>query len=77
MFSYYGIAVSLPLTLLNYLLLGFAIPVDHFYNRGFELFLACTVVFVGLGNFGHSVLEYRLNRKGIVRSITAVPAIEY
>ncbi|OCH85861.1 hypothetical protein OBBRIDRAFT_739082 [Obba rivulosa] len=65
MFSYYGIAASAFLSTLNYFLLGWAIPIDGFYEHSFEIWLACTVVFPGLGNLGYTLLEYRLGQRGL------------
>ncbi|KIJ39927.1 hypothetical protein M422DRAFT_174596 [Sphaerobolus stellatus SS14] len=68
MFSYYGIAAAFTLTLLNYLLLGFAVPVDGYYMRSWEMWLAITVVFVGAGNLGIIMLDYRVYNKGLLPS---------
>lgn len=65
MFSYYGIAASSLLALLNYLLLGLALDVDGYYMHSFEIFLACTVVFPGAGNMAYTLLEYRLGQRDI------------
>ncbi|KAL0947953.1 hypothetical protein HGRIS_010582 [Hohenbuehelia grisea] len=77
MFSYYGIAASAVLSLLNYLLLGFAFEVDGFYMHSFEIWLACTVVFPGAGNLGYTLLEYRLGHRSIfasmVENLTWIP----
>ncbi|KAF9021241.1 hypothetical protein BDZ89DRAFT_1103126 [Hymenopellis radicata] len=69
MFSYYGIAGAALLSLLNYLLLGWALEVDGFYMHSFEIWLACTVVFPGAGNLGYTLLEYRLGRRSILSSL--------
>ncbi|KAJ7689711.1 glycosyl transferase family group 2-domain-containing protein [Mycena rosella] len=68
MFSYYGIAASAALSILNYLLLGFAVDVDGFYMHSFEIWLACMVVFPGAGNMGFTLLEYRLGLRSIFSS---------
>ncbi|KAG0701466.1 glycosyl transferase family group 2-domain-containing protein [Suillus ampliporus] len=68
MFSYYGIAAAAILSLLNYLLLGFQIQVDGFFLHSFEVWLACTVVFPGVGNLGYTLLEYRLGQRNILAS---------
>jgi len=34
--------------------------------HSFEIWLATTVVFFGLGNLGYTLLQYRLGEKGIV-----------
>ena len=56
----------MTLSLLNYVLLGFTLPVDGFYLHSFEIWLACTVVFPGAGNVGFTILEYRLGQKNLV-----------
>ncbi|KAF8664111.1 hypothetical protein AX16_000801 [Volvariella volvacea WC 439] len=77
MFSYYGIAASMTISLINYLLLGFQLPVDGMYLRSFEIWLATTVVFFGSGNLGYTLLEYRLGHKqllgGFVENIMWIP----
>ncbi|KAJ7740916.1 glycosyl transferase family group 2-domain-containing protein [Mycena maculata] len=67
MFSYYGIAASVTIGLMNYILLGFEFPVDGFYIPSFEIWLACTVVFFGSGTIGYTLLEYRLGHKELLR----------
>jgi len=68
MFSYYGLSASITIGILNYVLLGFEFPVDGFYIHSFEIWLATTVVFVGSGNLGFTLLEYRLGQKNLLRS---------
>ena len=68
MFSYYGIAASITIGIINYVLLGFAFPVDGFYMHSFEIWLATTVVFFGSGNVGYTLLEYRLGKRQLVSS---------
>ncbi|KAJ6551523.1 glycosyl transferase family group 2-domain-containing protein [Mycena capillaripes] len=67
MFSYYGIAASITIGVLNYVLLGFEFPVDGFYIPSFEIWLACTTVFFGTGTIGYTLLEYRLGHKELLR----------
>ena len=62
-----GIAAAITISLINYVILGFQFPVDGFYMRSFEVWLATTVVFYGSGNVGFTLLEYRLGEKSIVR----------
>lgn len=57
------------LSVLNYVLLGFAVDVDGFYMHSFEIWLACTVVFPGAGNLGFTMLEYRLGHRSIWASL--------
>ncbi|KAH9479119.1 hypothetical protein JR316_0007698 [Psilocybe cubensis] len=59
----YGIAASITISLINYVLLGFQFPVDGFFMHSFEIFLATTVVFWGSGTVGYTLLEYRLGHK--------------
>ncbi|KAJ2990040.1 hypothetical protein NUW54_g8595 [Trametes sanguinea] len=77
MFSYYGLAASALLSILNYFLLGWNIKVDGFYEHSFEIWLACTVVFPGAGNLGFTLLEYRLGQRNIfdsmVDNVTWIP----
>ncbi|TFK97186.1 glycosyl transferase family group 2-domain-containing protein [Pterulicium gracile] len=77
MFSYYGIAASAMLSLLNYLILGFELDIDGCYIHSFEIFLACTVVFPGAGNVAFTLLEYRLGQRGLmdaaIENLTWVP----
>ncbi|KAH9950816.1 glycosyl transferase family group 2-domain-containing protein [Amylocystis lapponica] len=64
MFSYYGIAGSITIGIINYVMLGFEFPVDGFYMHSFEIWLATTVVFFGSGNIGFTLLQYRLGEEG-------------
>lgn len=61
-----GIAASVTIGVVNYVLLGFEFPVDGFYIPSFEIWLACTVVFFGSGTIGYTLLEYRLGHKELV-----------
>ncbi|TCD67730.1 hypothetical protein EIP91_012031 [Steccherinum ochraceum] len=69
MFSYYGLAAAAVLSIMNYLLLGWAFEVDGFYEKSFEIWLACTVVFPGAGNLGFTLLEYRLGHRNLLESL--------
>ncbi|KAJ3494363.1 hypothetical protein NMY22_g20082 [Coprinellus aureogranulatus] len=66
MFSYYGIAGSITIGIINYVLLGFQFEVDGYFMHAFEIWLATTVVFWGSGTIGYTLLEYRLGRKSLV-----------
>ena len=63
-----GIAASITITTINYVLLGFEFPVDGFYMHSFEIWLATTVVFFGSGNVGFTLLQYRLGAEPLVKS---------
>ncbi|KAJ6577934.1 glycosyl transferase family group 2-domain-containing protein [Mycena capillaripes] len=77
MFSYYGIAAATVGSIMNFLLLGLAPQLDKFYLHSFEILLACTVVFPGLGNLGFTLLEYRLGHRnfagGMIENLRWVP----
>ncbi|KAJ3488592.1 hypothetical protein NLI96_g2716 [Meripilus lineatus] len=66
MFSYYGLAAGLTLSLSNYLLLGWGYQVDGFYLKSFEIWLACAIVFPVAGNVGFILLEYRLGHRSML-----------
>ncbi|KAH9923868.1 glycosyl transferase family group 2-domain-containing protein [Fomitopsis serialis] len=68
MFSYYGIACSITIGVINYILLGFELPVDGYYMHSFEIWLATTVVFIGSGNVGYTLLQYRLGEEPLIKS---------
>jgi hypothetical protein len=67
-----GIAASITISLINYVLLGFQFPVDGFFMHSFEIFLATTVVFWGSGTIGYTLLEYRLGHKKLVRVVLVI-----
>jgi cellulose synthase/poly-beta-1,6-N-acetylglucosamine synthase-like glycosyltransferase len=69
MFSYYGVAASALLTLLNYFILGFNLEIDGYYLHSFEIWLACTAVFPAAGNIGFTILEYRLGHRSLISSL--------
>ena len=57
--------------------LGFQFTVDGFYIASFEIWLATTVVFIGSGNVGYTLLQYRLGNNelltGFLENIKWVP----
>lgn len=69
MFSYYGIAAACFGSIMNYLLLGLSFQIDQFYLHSFEILLACTVVFPGIGNVGYTLLEYRLGHRNMAGAL--------
>lgn len=64
-----GIAGSLTIALINYVLLGWEFPVDGYYLHSFEIWLATTVVFFGAGNLGFGLLEYRLGKRALIKGL--------
>jgi len=77
MFSYYALAASTVLSLVNYIILGLSFSVDHFFLHSFEVWLACVFVFPCAGNIGYTLLEYRLGQRSLIDSfienITWIP----
>lgn len=69
MFSYYGLAAAAVLSVLNYFLLGLSYEVDGFYLKSFEIWLACTVVFPGVGNLAFTLLEYRIGHRDLLSAL--------
>lgn len=67
-----GIASALSMGVLNYILLGMQFHIDNFYMRGFELWLACFVLFLGAGNISFTIMEYRLGNRSIVSRVVVV-----
>ena len=64
-----GIAAATFGSIMNYLLLGLGPDLDRFYLHSFEILLACTVVFPGIGNLGYTLLEYRLGQRNFFASM--------
>jgi hypothetical protein len=64
MFSYYGIAASAILSVINYL--SFALNINGFSSHSFEIWLMCTVAFPVAASLGYTLLEYRLGHRSIV-----------
>ncbi|KAG7092057.1 hypothetical protein E1B28_008438 [Marasmius oreades] len=69
MFSYYGLACSILISLLNYVLLAFQFPIDGFYLHSWEIWLAVTVVFTGSGNVAYTLVQYRLGEKSLIKAL--------
>ncbi|KAF9255428.1 hypothetical protein L218DRAFT_884155 [Marasmius fiardii PR-910] len=69
MFSYYGLACSILITTLNYVLLAFQFPIDGFYMHSWEIWLAVTVVFTGSGNVAYTLVQYRLGEKSLIKAL--------
>lgn len=67
-----GIAASMTISLINYVLLGFQFTVDGFFMHSFEVFLATSVVFWGSGTVGYTLLQYRLGHKNLVSRACSV-----
>ncbi|KAF5369511.1 hypothetical protein D9758_002777 [Tetrapyrgos nigripes] len=63
-----GLAASLTIAVINYVVLGFQLPIDGFYIHNFEVWLATLVVFYGAGNAGYALMEYRLGCKSLATS---------
>lgn len=61
-FSYYAIGCSWFLTILNYFLKGWAVPVDGYYLGSWQITFACICLFIGLCNVSFITLRYRLKQ---------------
>ncbi|KAK6498471.1 hypothetical protein TWF481_011062 [Arthrobotrys musiformis] len=70
LFSYHAMASSLPLTLLNYILVGwFKGDFDQFFIQSWQTFMATVFVFNVVGNFALAVLRYRLSERPFFYSL--------
>ncbi|KAI0739936.1 glycosyl transferase family group 2-domain-containing protein [Daedaleopsis nitida] len=73
----YALSGAFVLSLMNYFLLGWNLPIDGYYEHSFEIWLACTVVFPGAGNLGFTMLEYRLGSRplldAVIENVTWIP----
>lgn len=68
--TYYALAFGLPLTFLNYLLVGWYNGyLDKFYIESWKIFVALIVVFSGLGNVCLAVLRYRLGQRTLISAL--------
>ncbi|PVG03477.1 hypothetical protein CPB86DRAFT_369594 [Serendipita vermifera] len=68
MFSYYGIAASFTLSVMNYFVIGWRAPIDGMYLQSWEIWVAIVFIFPLCGNLAHTLLEYRLGHKGLLAS---------
>lgn len=68
--TYYALAMGLPLTILNYFLIGWDNGyIDTFYIESWKIFVALLVVFSGLGNVCLAILRYRLGEKSLIGAL--------
>ena len=68
--SYYAIASAIPLTLANYLVLGwFQDDVDQFYIASWKIFVGMAVIFNVLSPLGYAMLRHRLGQKTFFMSV--------
>lgn len=62
--TYYAIASAIPLTLVNYLIVGwFNDDVDQFYITSWKIFVGMAVVFNVLSPLAYAMLRHRLGQK--------------
>jgi len=78
--TYYAIGASLPLTTMNYFLIGWQNGhLDHSYLDSFRLFVSLITVFTVLGNLSLAVLRYRTGEKSVfsalVENISWIPLL--
>ncbi|CAG7848461.1 SubName: Full=Uncharacterized protein {ECO:0000313/EMBL:CCA73139.1} [Serendipita indica DSM 11827] len=69
MFSYYGIAASFTLSLFNYLLIGWQLPISSMYLQSFQIWVSIVFIFPLCGNIAHTLLEYRIGHKGLLAAL--------
>ncbi|KAK3112111.1 hypothetical protein LTR53_011951 [Teratosphaeriaceae sp. CCFEE 6253] len=63
-FTYYAIASAIPLTLANYLIVGwFTDDIDQFYITSWKIFVGMAVVFNVLSPLAYAMLRHRLGQK--------------
>ncbi len=68
--TYYAIGSSLPLTLMNYFIIGwFNGALDHYYLDSFKVFVSIIYVFTALGNISLAILRYRTGEKNIFAAL--------
>jgi hypothetical protein len=62
--TYYAVASAIPLTLANYLIVGwFSSNVDQFYITSWKIFVGMAVVFNVLSPLAYAMLRHRLGQK--------------
>ncbi|CAA9962682.1 glycosyl transferase family 2 protein [Pyrenophora teres f. maculata] len=60
--TYYALACSWLLTMLNYFLIGFLNGwLDHYYIHSFKVYFGIIMIFTVLGNISLAILRYRIN----------------
>lgn len=68
--TYYAIGSSLPLTLMNYFIIGWLNgALDHYYLDSFRIFVSIIYIFTVLGNISLAVLRYRTGEKNIFAAL--------
>ena len=68
--TYYAIASAFPLTLVNYLLVGwFDNDIDQFYLTSWKIFVGMAVIFNVLSPLGYAMLRHRLGQKTFILSV--------
>ncbi|EIW68701.1 hypothetical protein TREMEDRAFT_11927, partial [Tremella mesenterica DSM 1558] len=60
MFSYWAISCAWILSVGNYAIMGFDLPVDAYYLPSWQVTFVCIILFVGLCNVAFITLRYRL-----------------
>ncbi|KAK0636223.1 putative glycosyltransferase family 2 protein [Bombardia bombarda] len=70
MCSYFALASSLMLTMLNYLLVGwFADTLDHAYMSSWQVFVSLIVVFNIMGHVALATIRYRTGERSLLGSL--------
>lgn len=67
MCSYFAIGTALPLSLLNYFLVGwFADTLDHAYVTSWSIFLSLLIIFNGLSHISLAIYRYRIGERKLL-----------
>ncbi|KAK7740513.1 hypothetical protein SLS53_005356 [Cytospora paraplurivora] len=68
--SYFAIGVGLPMTVLNYFIVGWIDDsLDHFYMPSWKVFVSLLVVFNLVGGIALAIIRYRTGERALISSI--------
>ncbi len=68
--TYYALASGLPLSIMNYFLVGWLLgSLDKFYLESWQVLVGLLFVFGGLGNVTGAILKYRLGQKSLLGAL--------
>lgn len=69
-FSYYAIACAIPLTLMNYALVGlFEENITNAYLPSWNVLVSLWIVFSVASPFAYAVLRYRVGKAGLLEAL--------
>ncbi|PSR82997.1 glycosyl transferase family group 2-domain-containing protein [Coniella lustricola] len=68
--SYFAIGVGMPMTVLNYFLVGwFSDTLDHFYTNSWKIFISLLVVFNLAGGVALATIRYRTGERSFLSAL--------